>query len=125
MVFCIRRLNISWKKDLLMQIRQDLLPNKRSTEYCTFLECNLVTWKSKKQILVARSSIETKYRAMAQRISELTLLRHFLQKIGFSILTPIPLYCYNQVVGTLLLTQCFMREQSTLKLIVIPFEIKY
>jgi hypothetical protein len=82
-----------------MQIRQDRLPNRRSTiGYCTFLECNLVTWKSQKQILVARSSTETKYRVMAHKISELTLLRHFLQKIGFSILTPIPLYCYNQVV---------------------------
>ena len=38
----------------------------RSTSYyCTFFGGNVVTWKSKKQNAVARSSAETEFRAMA------------------------------------------------------------
>jgi hypothetical protein len=76
---------------------QNFLPNKKFIiEYCIFLRGNLVTWKSKKKTVVARSSVETKYRAMAHTISELTGLQYFLQEIGFLVPTPIPLYCDNQ-----------------------------
>ena len=46
--------------------------NRRSTSrYCTFLGGNLVTWRSKKQLVVAISSTEVEFRAMAQGICEL------------------------------------------------------
>jgi transposase InsO family protein len=67
-----------------------------TTGYCTFFGGNLVTWKSKKQTVVARSSAEAEYRAMAYTATELTWLQHFLQEIGFSAPTPIPLSCDNQ-----------------------------
>ncbi|CAN6700626.1 unnamed protein product [Malus baccata var. baccata] len=38
---------------------------KSTIGFCTFVGGNLVTWKSKKQSVVARSSVEAKYRAMA------------------------------------------------------------
>lgn len=67
--------------------------NKRSTAgYYTFLGDNLVTWKSTKQKVVARSSAEAQHMPMAHTTSKLTLLQHFLQKIGFSALIPIPLF---------------------------------
>jgi hypothetical protein len=65
--------------------------------YCTLLGSNLVTWNSKKQTMVARSSAKAEYKTMAHAISELTWLQHFLQEIEFSAPTPIPLFCDNQV----------------------------
>ena len=46
--------------------------DRRSTfGYCTFVGGNLVTWRSKKQNVVARSSAEVEYRAMAHTASEM------------------------------------------------------
>ena len=37
-----------------------------TSDYCTFVGGNLVTWRRKKQTIVARSSAEAEFRAMAQ-----------------------------------------------------------
>ena len=51
---------------------------KSALGYCTFVGGNLVTWRSKKQPVVARSSAEAEFRAMTLRICELMWLRMFL-----------------------------------------------
>ena len=48
-----------------------IVDRRSTTGYCTFVGGNLVTWKSKKQMMVSRSSAEAKFRAMAQGICEL------------------------------------------------------
>ena len=42
-----------------------LVDRRSTTGYCTFLGGNLVTWRSKKQNVVARSSAESEFRAIA------------------------------------------------------------
>ena len=71
--------------------------DRRSTSgFCTFVGGNLVSWKSKKQNVVARSSTESEYRAMAQTTCELVWMRQLLVELGFKDPAPMELWCDNQ-----------------------------
>ena len=71
--------------------------DRRSTSgYCTFIGGNLVTWRSKKQTVVARSSAEAEYRAMALGTCELLWLQSLLGDLGIQVDGPIRLYCDNK-----------------------------
>ena len=64
--------------------------------YCTILGGNLVTWRSKKQNVVARSSAESEFRAMAQGVCELLWLEIILDKLKIKWEGPTKLYCDNK-----------------------------
>ncbi|RVW77383.1 Retrovirus-related Pol polyprotein from transposon TNT 1-94 [Vitis vinifera] len=57
---------------------------------------NLVTWKSKKQNVVARSSAETEFRGMTLGLCEALWLRLLLQDLGYLSRQPIRLFCDNK-----------------------------
>ena len=44
---------------------------KSTSGFCTYVGGNLVTWQSKKQNVVSRSSVETEYRSMTQTACEM------------------------------------------------------
>lgn len=70
---------------------------KRSvTGYCIFLGESLISWKSKKQANVSRSSAKAEYRAMANTCLELTWLRYILEDLKVPQIAPTPLFCDNQ-----------------------------
>ena len=68
---------------------------KSTTGFCTFVGGNLVTWKSKKQSVVARSSAETEYRAMASTACELIWIKQLLKDMGIEFDQPMKMYCDN------------------------------
>ncbi|CAM8937083.1 unnamed protein product [Rhodiola kirilowii] len=69
---------------------------RSTTGYCVFVGGNLVSWKSKKQHVISRSSAESEYRAMSQSVCEIVWIRQLLSEIGFKITTPAKLWCDNQ-----------------------------
>lgn len=70
--------------------------DRRSTSgYCTFVWGNLVTWRSKKQSVVA-SSAEAEYRAMAQGVCEILWVKRLLSELGRPVELPMKLFCDNK-----------------------------
>ena len=66
------------------------------TGYFVTLGRSPISWKTKKQTTVSRSSAEAEYRAMATVTSELIWIKSLLASLGMFIKAPIPLHCDNQ-----------------------------
>ena len=69
---------------------------RSTTGYCVFVGENLVSWKSKKQTVVALSNAESEYRAMSRTSCELLWIKHLLQELGILHEGPMDLICDNQ-----------------------------
>lgn len=66
------------------------------TGYCVFLGNSIISWKSKKQATISRSSTEAEYRAMATLATELTWLQHLYKDLQLDISTSTVMYCDNK-----------------------------
>ena len=67
-----------------------------TTGYCFLLGNSLISWRSMKQTVVARSSTEAEYRALAATTAELIWLRWLLQDLGVDCSTATKLHCDNR-----------------------------
>ena len=69
--------------------------DKRSTSrYYTFVGENSITWHSKKQSIMARSSTKAEFRTMAHDICEMLWLKAFEKEFGFGSGDPMKL-CHD------------------------------
>ncbi|GJU66908.1 integrase [Tanacetum coccineum] len=66
------------------------------TGYLLLLGGVPVSWKTKKQSVVSRSSAEAEYRAMATTVSEILWMRWLLKDLTVNLQDATPLYCDNQ-----------------------------
>ena len=63
--------------------------------YAAFLGDNLVSWSSKRQNTVSRSSAEAEYRAVANGVAEATWLRQLLLELHTPLRRATLMYCDN------------------------------
>ncbi|KAD6795877.1 hypothetical protein E3N88_06773 [Mikania micrantha] len=72
------------------------LTRRSRTGYLALLGGAPISWKTKKQSVVSRSSAEAEYRAMATSVSEIIWLRWLLHELGVPQTSPTTLFCDNQ-----------------------------
>jgi len=69
---------------------------RRSTSgFCVFLGSSLISWSSKRQTTVSRSSAEAEYRAIANAVSECSWLRQLLAELLYKIPSATVAFCDN------------------------------
>lgn len=69
---------------------------KSLTGYCCFIGKCLVSWKTKKQKTVSKSSAESEYRAMSETTGELVWLTNLLKDLQVRTSHSITLFCDNK-----------------------------
>ncbi|KAL5723918.1 hypothetical protein ACHQM5_007252 [Ranunculus cassubicifolius] len=69
---------------------------RSTTGYYVMMGDSPISWKSKKQPTVSRSSAEAEYRALANLVAELQWLRYLFNDLHILSTSPIPVYCDSQ-----------------------------
>uniref|UniRef100_A0A2N9IVE1 Integrase catalytic domain-containing protein n=1 Tax=Fagus sylvatica TaxID=28930 RepID=A0A2N9IVE1_FAGSY len=75
---------------------EDPTDRRSTTGFCFFLGDSLISWRSKKQHIVSRSSTEAEYRALADTTSEVLALRWLLEDMGITHSSPTVIHCDNR-----------------------------
>ncbi|KAI3750087.1 hypothetical protein L2E82_20712 [Cichorium intybus] len=93
------------------------LSTRRSvTGYMVYLGGSLVSWRSKKQDTVSRSSTESEYRALGSVACEITWILKVLFDLGKKELIPVNIFCDNESAIKLALNTVFHEKTKHFEL---------
>lgn len=84
--------------------------------YCVYLGDSLIFWSSRKQQVVARSSIEFEYRALSNLSAENVWIRFLLIEIQFSSYVTLLLWCDNLSASSLACNPVFHTRTKHIEL---------
>ncbi|XP_075088251.1 secreted RxLR effector protein 161-like [Nicotiana tabacum] len=85
---------------------------------------SLISWKSKKQTTVSRSSTEAEYRSLATIVAELIWLIGLLEEVEVEVKLPVEVFSDSKVAIQIATILFITKEQSTSRLTVISSKKK-
>lgn len=92
-----------------------MFSSRSLSAYCIFLGSHLVSWKTKKQKTVSKSSAEAEYRSMSSTASELVWVEGLLQDLHVHVPLPIFMHCDNTAAQHIAQNPVFHERTKHLK----------